>query len=282
MEKKYIIKESQLLKLISENSSFESYDQEDFAEVFYLFFRPWVQKKHGDEVSKLPLSYLAKKYINEFIKDLNLETTTRYHAGTISSVINVGKEIVRKGLHQLPSMRDTVKFTQRYKKHLETIIQMLGLPNFMQIELKEEKPYEVQFILRVEYPALMNSNYKRTNPHNYYYEFIQYLENYMGVMTGRATHGELDLEHGKTEVLNFEDWQKTKFTKLKNDIKYNQKAKNNLHSIRMKLDINNLTTTIKLIYKDTAPYGIRGEIKNQAREILNLSGQNLNYLKLED
>lgn len=279
--KKFIIKESQLVRFIFEDVNLSGYDSEDFIEVFFLFFRPWVQKKHGDEIGKLPFSFLVKKYIKEFAEELGVETRFRQYGSQMTTLIDIGKEIVRKGKHQLPTMRESSKFTERFKKHLDTIIEMLDLPNFMQIVLKEEKPYEVKFQLRVEYPALMNSDYKRTSPSNIYYNFREYLETYMGIEIGRVTHGELEIEDIGPEILNFDEWQKLQFNKMKSDIKKVGIVKGGLHSIRMKLDPSSLITQISLIYRERTGYQVRNEIRTKAREILDSSGQNKNYVKLE-
>lgn len=281
MKKNFIITESQYIKFILENVNLEDYDADDFAEVFYLFFRPWVKKTHGEEVGKLPISYLAKKYVKEFSKDLGIDVNERYGGYSISSVVNLGKQIVKKGIHQLPTMRETKKFTEKYKKHIETIISELNTPEFMKIILIEQNPYDVKFKLQIDYVQLMNSDYKRIYPRYVYSDFKKYIEDYMGIEIGRVTHGQLSLDDEKPEILNFDVWQKNEFNKIKTKIKNIPEAKGNLHSVRMKMEPSDLLTQINLIYRDVANYQARGEIRKKAREIIDSCGQNKNYIKLE-
>ena len=51
--------------MVLESVNLDDYDNDDFIEVFFRFFRPWVKQKHGDEISEYPMSYLFKKYIDE-------------------------------------------------------------------------------------------------------------------------------------------------------------------------------------------------------------------------
>ena len=76
MKKTLILTESELVKVINrivESYNDEIYDEEDYVEAFLQYFRPWVRKNHGDEVGESPLSYLIKKHISEFAKDIGLD-----------------------------------------------------------------------------------------------------------------------------------------------------------------------------------------------------------------
>ena len=65
-----IINKNQYSKIISENINLADYYMEDFVEVFYEKFRPWIKINHGDEVGKYPMSFLIKKYVKDFAKSV--------------------------------------------------------------------------------------------------------------------------------------------------------------------------------------------------------------------
>ena len=70
-----IINESQYSKIIYENVNLRDYYTEDFVEVFYEKFRPWIRINHGDEVGKYPMSFLIKKYQKFVLFFLNFQKT---------------------------------------------------------------------------------------------------------------------------------------------------------------------------------------------------------------
>jgi hypothetical protein len=72
MKKVLSLTESELIKVINrivESYNDDTYDDEDYVEVFFHYFRPWVKKNHGDEIGEYPLSYLVKKHVAEFAVD---------------------------------------------------------------------------------------------------------------------------------------------------------------------------------------------------------------------
>ena len=132
--RKITLNESEMINFVSmliERVNLEGYTDEDFIEVFVNLFRPWVKSKHGDEVGQHPMSYLVKKYIDEFITHIKLDVTNfRYESG-LKKFVSIGREIVRGGIYQLPSLNSGKKFTEQYKKHLEFIISVLNLPEYI-------------------------------------------------------------------------------------------------------------------------------------------------------
>ncbi len=85
---KYIITESHFKHYVSviteqedddDYDELESYTEEDFVEVFFNYFRPWIKSNHGDEVGQYPLSFLLKKYYQDFCKYLNVDDEEEYY-----------------------------------------------------------------------------------------------------------------------------------------------------------------------------------------------------------
>jgi len=95
MKKIHKLTESDLeriVKTVLENFNPSEYEDEDFVEVFLNYFRPWVRKKHGDEIGQYPLSLLIKNHINEFSKDYGLEDVNARYYGAYRNMSNIGKE----------------------------------------------------------------------------------------------------------------------------------------------------------------------------------------------
>ena len=74
---KYIITESHFnhyLHIIAEQEEeLDYYDDEDFIEIFFEYFRPWVKSTHGEDAGRYPMSYLLKKYYIEFCNYVGIE-----------------------------------------------------------------------------------------------------------------------------------------------------------------------------------------------------------------
>ena len=103
---KIMLNKSEMIKFVSmivEQVNLEGYTDEDFVEVFVNLFRPWVKSKHGDEVGKYPMSYLIKKHLEEFASDNKIELQ-RFYGGDLKKIIEIGRQIVRNGAYQLPSL----------------------------------------------------------------------------------------------------------------------------------------------------------------------------------
>ena len=124
------------VSMIVEQVNLDGYNEEDFVEVFVNLFRPWVKSKHGDEVGKYPMSYLIKKHIEEFASDNKIQLQS-YYGGELKRIVNIGREIVRNGAYQLPSLNTNTKFTERFKNPLLFLISILNLPEFINIEFDD-------------------------------------------------------------------------------------------------------------------------------------------------
>ena len=157
MKKVLSLTESELIKVINrivESYRDDVYDDEDYVEVFFKYFRPWVKKNHGDEIGEYPLSYLVKKYVAEFAVDngMNPDNVIFGYRNNITNATYIGKSLVSQGKHKLPSLRSQEKFTEKYKKPLEFFVSELNLPDFIKFELIEEIFTRSYFIELLSYP----------------------------------------------------------------------------------------------------------------------------------
>jgi len=59
-----------ITNLVKEQVDVSEYDDSDFIEVFVKYFRPWIKKFHGDEVSEYPMSHLVKNIPPTLLKTM--------------------------------------------------------------------------------------------------------------------------------------------------------------------------------------------------------------------
>lgn len=271
-----------LTKRILESVNLNDYTDEDFIEVFIHFFRPWVKEKHGEEVSKYPLSFLIKKYLNEFAEDKGLDLSTYYYRSGPHKVSMAGRQIVEKGLHKLHSLKPEVLFTERYKKALDALIEHMNIPSYMKLNISEPTPYQVKVRLDIDFPLFLKQE-NRESVRGIMNDFTTYLKNFLGVEIGNSSYGQLDLDaRDEPNYIGVDEWVKNVLNKeLKKKIKEIPGANNVLHSIRFKVK-SYYAAEIKLVYKDSSGWNSRREFKDKVRQLLTSLGYNTNILQVED
>ena len=238
MKKTLILTESELVKVINrivESYNDEIYDEEDYVEAFLQYFRPWVRKNHGDEVGESPLSYLIKKHISEFAKDIGLDDyATEEWRSNISNASRVGNRIVSQGKHKLPSLRSQEKFTDRFKKPLEFFLNELNIPDYIKLNFFEDNPYNVRVEVIVDWLRLIKSkDEKAPNLNSIKTELEKRIKNFLGVDFGNPTHGQLKLNFGSPKYVGIDEWIKKDFNKeIKKKIKLLPNATRIIHAIK--------------------------------------------------
>jgi hypothetical protein len=280
---KITLNKSEMIKFVSmivEQVNLSGYDEEDFVEVFVNLFRPWIKSKHGDEVSKYPMSYLAKKYFEEFTTDYNIESD-RYGT-TMKKIISVGREIVRNGAYQLPSLNSNKKFTERFKKPLLFLVDNLKLPDFINLKFDEEMPNKVRGEVIVDFPKMIKSSDGPKSPYTISKKLLKSFEDYLGVEFGSPVHGKLDFYLNTTpSYIGLDEWIKKEFNKnIKKQIKELPLAERNISSLKFILSTNHLKGEIKIGWKRDSRYGEHHKIKEEVKNILKSMGYNTEILEV--
>jgi len=282
MKKVLSLTESELIKVINrivESYSDDVYNDEDYVEVFFHYFRPWVKKNHGDEIGEYPLSYLVKKYAAEFATDNRMHPNNVIFGfnNNITNVANIGKKLVQQGKHKLPSLRSQEKFTEKYKKPLEFFISELNLPDFIKFELIEENPYNILVIFDVNWEGLIKyQGTEKVKPDAVVKELTQRIKDFLGVEIGNPTYGQLSLKL-KKDYVGIDEWIKKTLNK---EIKKKFRELPNsriLHAIRFETKSYELGGELKLSFKNWT--GRNDFIKN-AKDLLQSMGYNTNILNV--
>lgn len=269
-----------IVKTVLENFNPSEYEDEDFIEVFLNYFRPWVKKKHGDEVGQYPLSLLIKNHINEFIEDYGIENNSRYY-GSYRNMANVGKELAIKGVHRMPNLKKEGLFTDKFKKAITFFTDRLNLPEWMTLELTEDSPYKVYGRFIVDWDkAIHDKSEEPLNSSKLSTEFTETLTNFIGIELGSPTHGKLDLNIGGSFVYEGEDeWVKHTLNK---EIKKKIRELPNshvLHAVKFKTSSNNVGGLIELTFKSGA-WRHTSTFTEEVRELIESLGYNTDILRV--
>ena len=282
MKKVLSLTESELIKVINrivESYSDDVYSDEDYVEVFFHYFRPWVKKNHGDEIGEYPLSYLVKKYVAEFATDngMHPDNVIFGYRNNITNAANIGKKLVQQGKHKLPSLRSQEKFTEKYKKPLEFFISELNLPDFIKFELVEQNPYNIHVQFDVDWEGLIKfQGTEKIKPDAIVKELTQKISNFLGVEIGNPTYGQLSLKLNKNYV-GVDEWVKKTLNK---EIKKKFRELPNsriLHAVKFETKSYELGGELKLSFKS---WNGRNDFIKNAKELLQSMGYNTNILNV--
>ena len=270
------------VSMLIERVNLEGYTDEDFIEVFVNLFRPWVKSKHGDEVGQHPMSYLVKKYIDEFITDIKVDVDIRYLTG-LNKFAKIGREIVRGGIYQLPSLNSGKKFTEQYKKHLEFIISTLNLPEYINIKFNEDSPNKVYGEAIVDFQKLLKSQDNPPTIRQIAINLTKFFESYLGIEFGSPVHGKLDFYLNSTPTyVGLDEWTKNEFNKnIKKQIKQLPSAERNISSLKLILNNDSrLKAEIKIGWKRNSRWNDQDKIREEVRNILKSMGYNTEILEV--
>lgn len=279
---KYVITENHFnhyLKLISEQEDFDlnEYDNEDFIEVFFEYFRPWVKSTHGEDVGRYPMSYLLKKYFVEFCKYVGLDVDDDDEYWAERQLVEIGKAFVEKRQHKLPNLRPSVKFTERYSKPINYIIKSLKMPSWMTFNFKETTPYKVEVEIIIDFPKMMISDEKyeevyehySVGPDAYFESFKDQIKTFMGVYFGSPAHGLLDIN----------DYILLKGTEEFTNPTYQKSIKSSIKSVMggqyiraIKITTSHQGLRFKLSFDSGLNYWKKNEIRDRVVEKLNSMG----------
>jgi hypothetical protein len=284
MKKTLILTESELIKVVNrivESYSDDTYDDEDYVEVFLQYFRPWIRANHGDEVGEYPLSFLVKKYIAEFAEanGIRPEEAIYGYRNNLTNSANIGKRLVKMGKHKLPSLRSQEKFTERYKKPLEFFVTQLGLPEFIKLNFTEKTPFNVEVEFLIDWEGLIKHQGERTfHIDRIKKEIRDKIQGFLGVEFGNPVHGQLKLDFSRPLYIGVDEWVKNTLNKeIKKEIRKLPRASLMLHAIKFETHNPNIGGELKLSFKS---WNGRNEFIRTVKELLQSMGYNTNILKV--
>ena len=284
MKKTLILTESELIKVVNrivESYSDDTYDDEDYVEVFLQYFRPWIRANHGDEVGEYPLSFLVKKYIAEFAEanGIRPEEVIYGYRNNLTNSANIGKRLVKMGKHKLPSLRSQEKFTERYKKPLDFFVAQLGLPEFIKLNFTEKTPFNVEVEFLINWEGLIKYQGEGTfHTDRIKKEIRDKIQGFLGVEFGNPVHGQLKLDFGRPQYIGVDEWVKKTLNKeIKKAVRGLPRAPLMLHAIKFETNNPSMGGELKLSFKS---WNGRNEFIRTVKELLQSMGYNTNILKV--
>ena len=284
MKKTLILTESELIKVVNrivESYGDDTYNDEDYVEVFLHYFRPWIRANHGDEIGEYPLSFLVKKYISEFALShgMNPEYVIFGYRNNLSNAASVGKNLVKQGKHNLPSLRSQEKFTERYKKPLDFFVTQLGLPEFIKLNFTEKTPFNVEVGFLIDWEGLIKYQGEETfHTDKIKTEIKNKIQGFLGVEFGNPVHGQLKLDFGRPQYIGVDEWVKKTLNKeIKKEIRKLPRASLMLHAIKFETNNPSMGGELKLSFKS---WNGRNEFIRTVKELLQSMGYNTKILKV--
>jgi hypothetical protein len=263
-----------ITNLVKEQVDVSEYDDSDFIEVFVKYFRPWIKKFHGDEVSEYPMSHLVKKYTTDFIKDYGIEIRDRYYSNDLKKLVDIGKSIVVKGAHNLPSLKKEGRFLEKYDKGLKALIEYLDLPKFMKIKFREDKPYNVGVWIEANFDEMLKYDGEVKDNSKYMDELKNYITSFLGVEYGSPAHGNLQLQIHGPILENEDEWVKNVFNKkIKTAIRNLPNAKGKIHSTKLNINRGNFRVNVQLTFRQ-GNWRVESDINKGIKDLLLSMGYN--------
>ena len=258
----------------SNNVDLSEYTDEDFLEVFFEKFRPWIKTTHGDEASTMPMSYLISKYIKQFGQ---LYSARETYGSTVRKAVSIGQAIVNKGERQLTSLRPQYNFLEKYAKPIKFFMEELNLPDFVEIKFSEPKPYYVKMDVIVDFEELLKYGGDLPSVGQISSNFKAFLTTYMGIDLGKATHGGLNLETPTSAINKYEErWVKDDLNKIiKKEIKKLPSA-SSLRGIKF-IPNDKLGSSQLQMLRNSGSYRL-ANVKTEIENLLLSLGYNRKYL----
>ena len=285
MSSKLYLNESQLIYLIrsiveGRDDEFQ-YSEFDYSSAFLKIFTDWMKKNVPEKFWEYPIGFLIKKYSHPFLVDTTADEVFNDPDHEINrwDIDRIVKAAVKRGIYKFPSMYSEEKFTEKYKKAIPLIIENLDLPGFAQVNFVEEKPNFVTVHTKVFYSNMLLSDDKKSvNKSTVQKKITDFLENYLNVDIGEPAYGKVKFNFPEIELVGVDEWVKDVLNKIiKPDIKKLPNG-NSIQSIRFKPSNNG--GTMKLVFKWTAGYSNKSELRESIKEYLKSIGIN-NKLKIE-
>lgn len=257
-------------------------EEEDYVHVFLNSFSKWMSGKYPKTFETKPLSYLVKKYTQEFANDLGLgDQGERDYWSGLRLIGKLGREIINKGLYKYASLRPETKFTDKFQKKLQYFIDKLELPAYVTLHLKEDLPWKIEQSLELDFISrLKDPEFKRMYSSSILDKFEKYITNYMGIETGNSEHGELEFKRDYDFLVKgFEEWVKTDYKKLKKEIKSIPGAEG-VQRIVLELDKRNAEVEMQIVFKSDSRWDRDKEYINKVKEYITQKGYNTEVLKV--
>lgn len=291
MKRKIFLTETELVNLarvIAEQINFDLYDDEDFLDAFFQMFRNYIKRYKGVKTLDYPMSYLLKRFSVDFIRDTIGEEGMKKFIGweegddldemfedfVISKydAIRIVKMAIEKQKYNLPKLVQQEKFTEKYKKVIDTfLLEDLDLPKYVQVSLLEPDPHNFIIQTTVDFESwIKDPNEVILSRSKIESKIKKFLGDYLGLEFGPIKYEQSELNYEKTNFVGVESWVKNELNKkIKKEFKTLPNSKS-VKSIRFEPPSSH--ATLILFFNSNPRYASRTQIIDEYTEKLSELG----------
>ena len=286
MEKRELFNEThmkRIMNLVLENFDFSRISNEDMVEVFYQSFRSWVRQNLGEEKAEYPMSYLIKKYSDDYLKGMGIYEEYVSEFGDFLRPHNVGKFLIKKGLHKFRTLRPEKKFTEKLARPLAAFIQDLKLPDYLKVVFEEETPNDLILKIIVQNYDEALKGKEKISLFQIQGKIRNFFQNFFGVQFGNPIYGEVSLDnYNDAVILDLDEWTKKVLNgKIKKAIKLLDTDK---IIQRIQFKPNGLGGKMIIFYKKDRYRGYpkENQVRNEIQKMITEMGYNPSILSVEN
>lgn len=265
--------------IVEENNLSDFLDDNDFSIIFFDMLRDFPFEKNPGLKRNINMSYLFKNYLEDFIKHYDLDADRLRYSSSNKYPEIIGRKLYDKGLYDLHIHTPEKKFTEKYGRILNYLINRLNIPPHLKIDVVEDIPNVLDFKVTVPYPEIVKStndnnadSYRSFFPNSYAISFpisklFKEIQQFLNVHKGNPTTGGVEL-NVSNELLNREEWTKQFLKDLRTRIKSNPEISEKIKSV--KLSTKGINNTIDLVLTNPSQYESWSQRTHKRKEIQDL------------
>jgi hypothetical protein len=212
------------INLLIESLSLDDLDSEDIKDVLNVFFRNWLEEKKPEiNQKRFAITYLWKRYYKEFIKDIDFSIDSDEDEDDYEynyRKMDILKHLLDRQSLEIPTYHEHESlFLDVYRKNFEFLIKRLNLPDYIKLEFREDKPYQIFCNVIVDFVSMIKSDVRIPSEYNLQEDLNKLLKNYMGLPIGEAKFGNVEITVEDFVFSGYGDWIKKDFPLIKKNIK---------------------------------------------------------------
>lgn len=260
--------------IVEQSNLSDFLDDNDYAIIFFDMLRDFAFEKNPNLKRNINMSYLLKNYLDDFVNHYGIDNDRLRYVAYNKHAEVLGRELYNKGLYDLHIHAPEEKFTEKYGKLLNYLISRLNIPPHVKIDVVEDIPNVIDFIVTAPYSEIVKSDSDtaqlyRNFFHNSYsstqamQKLFKEIQQFLNVQKGRPTTGGVELS-SSNQLLNREEWTKQFLKDLRARIKSNPEVSEKIKAV--KLSTNGLNNTIDLVLTNPSQYETWGSRRAEMRD----------------
>ena len=263
---------------ITEAANLSDYlSDSDFEIIFYDMLRDFAFERNPNLSRRINMLYLMTNFLDSFIKHYNLDKNkTRYSPRGIPAIY--GRELYNAGLYEISIYSPEKKFTEKFKKFLNFLIERMDIPKEINYTLTEEIPNYVEIRTSINYDDIVKKGtvnpeifkYTSRSYSSPFHQLISQLKDFLNLKSGSPTEGGVQFNVHEMEYNGRQEWTQKFLKELRKFVKSNEFLKDKVKAIKLKE--NNYRMNLDIILNNPDQYTSwhsRSENRENIHNILN-------------